>query len=101
MSTENTAAVPAKAIAQYKAAQAAIKQWEEAKAKARADIEKAMGDAEIGTIRGKAVASWPHIKSNRLDQTALKREQPEIHALYVKTAESRRFTLIEDESQED
>jgi predicted phage-related endonuclease len=36
---------------------------------------------------------WTFVKSNRLDQTAIKNELPDIYARYCKKSESRRFCV--------
>lgn len=63
--------------------------------RSRAAIEEALGDNEIGTIDGHTAVRWKYIKSNRLNQRALKAEQPDIVAQYTEASESRRFEVIE------
>lgn len=100
-SEPGTAAVPAKAVERYRAAKAAIKQWEDVAAKARAEIEKALGENETGTVRGVPVVSWKHVKSTRLDQGLLKKLHPEVHAECMVVSESRRFVPIDPEETDD
>lgn len=57
---DNERPVPQKAVETLRAANAAIVQWERIAKKARADIEKALGDAETGTVRGEPVVTWTY-----------------------------------------
>ena len=93
--------VPLKAIERYRAAQAAIKKWEEVKAAARAEIEKALGEAETGTVYGIPVVTYKHVKSNRLNQELLKTLHPDVHAECMEISESRRFVLVEHQESEE
>jgi predicted phage-related endonuclease len=81
-------------------AQAKAKEWKEIADEITAEIKDAMGGedgtAEVAVVDGRPVARWTRVKSNRLNQAALKKERPEIHALYVEASESRRFTLVEE-----
>lgn len=58
MAEKKTAPVPLKAVEELKAANAAITQWERVAKRARAAIEKALGDAEVGTVRGEPVVTF-------------------------------------------
>ena len=51
-----------------------------------------MGDYDKATCLGHSI-SWKSISSERLDTKALKENEPEIYAKYVKVSVSRRFTL--------
>lgn len=58
MTTEK--AVPLKAVDTLRQAQEAIRQWERVAIKARKEIEKALGDNEVGTVRGEPVVTWTY-----------------------------------------
>jgi hypothetical protein len=72
-------------------------QWEEVEKKARAALEKEIGEAPIATIHGIPVISWKVTeKRNVFDATAHKAEQPECHAAYtVKKDGTRPFNEVE------
>lgn len=61
---------------------------------ARAAIEEALGDNEIGTVDGSTAVRWTHQKVNRLNQKALKAEHPEIVAEYTEASTQRRFEIL-------
>lgn len=42
---------------------------------------------------GRYVVRWTNVVSNRLDSTALKKEMVDIYNRYVRTTESRRFSI--------
>lgn len=63
---------------------------------ARAEIEKALGDNETGIADGQPVVTWKRHTRTALDQRALRREHPDIHAHYCRTDEVRRFCLLEE-----
>lgn len=83
-------------VAAYKAVCSQIKALEATKAELRADIEIALGDNETGVIDGTAVVRNTFVKTNRLNQRALKATLPEVWANFVEPSESRRFTIVED-----
>ena len=72
--------------------QAELKEIEE---RSRSIIEEAMRDNEIGTIEGQTAVRWKHIKTNRLNQKALKADRPDLVAQYTEASETRRFEIIE------
>lgn len=39
------------------------------------------------------VVRWPHVVTNRLDTTRIKKELPDIYSKYIKTTCSRRFSI--------
>lgn len=55
-------------------------------------IKEIMGDYDKAICLGHSI-SWKPVSSERLDTKALKEQEPEIYAKYVKTSISRRFTL--------
>ena len=64
----------------------------------RAKIEEALGESEIGTIRGMPVVSWKWVKSNRLDQTLAKEmlTAEQLAACMTETT-MRRFVVVSNE----
>jgi predicted phage-related endonuclease len=71
---------------------AEIKELEE---NARATVESALGDAELGTVDGVPAIKWGSYKRTALDQKALKQARPEIVAEFQKTTEVRRFEILD------
>lgn len=55
-------------------------------------IKEIMGDYDKATCLGHSI-SWKPVSTERLDTKALKEQEPELYAKYVKTTISRRFTL--------
>ena len=64
----------------------------------RAKIEEALGESEIGTIRGMPVVSWKWVKSNRLDQTLAKEmlTAEQLAACMTETT-MRRFVVVSND----
>lgn len=91
----NTAPVPIKAVERYRAAKAAIKQWEEVAAKARGEIEAALGENETGTYKGKPVVLYKHGKRTALDQKLLAELYPDVKAECMATTATRTMTLVD------
>lgn len=91
----NTALVPQRAYDTLQAAEAAIRQWEAVKAAARAEIEDALGDNELGVdAEGNELVSWKFTKANRLNQGKLKAAHPDLVAEFTELTESRRFVPV-------
>lgn len=67
----------------------------------KAAIQDAMGEAEIGTVHGRAVVTWTQHVRHAFDQTAFKNTQPDVYATYLKATPYRRFTLIENEDDDE
>lgn len=74
---------------------AEIKELEE---NARATVESALGDAELGLVDGVPAIKWKSSKRTALDQKALKEHCPDIVAEFMKTTEVRRFEIIDSEA---
>ncbi len=81
----------------YKAGLKEKARIEEGLAIARARIEEALGDNEVGRIGGQPVVKWTHVTTSRFDQgkakTLLDAEQ--LASCMTETA-SRRFTLVSE-----
>jgi hypothetical protein len=98
---DNAKAVPQKAVDTYRKAQEAIEQWTKIRTKARAEIEKALGDAETGTVRGTPVVNWRRGKRTALNQKLLGELYPDVKAECMDTTETRTFTLVEKADHDD
>ncbi|MCV7175711.1 hypothetical protein [Mycolicibacterium sphagni] len=70
----------------------------ELKEQARAAVEAAMGEEEVGTVNGRTVITFKHSKTTRFDQAGFKEAEPEMHALYMKSSATRTFGIKEDVS---
>lgn len=80
----------------YRKTQSEIKSLEEKLEQAKAKIQEAMGDSEIGLLDGRVAVRWTKVKSFRLDvQKAKEVLDPKIYAFLSRESESRRFTLAE------
>jgi hypothetical protein len=81
----------------YKAGLKEKARIEEGLAIARAKIEEALGDNEVGLIDGQPTVKWTHVTTTRFDQgkakTLLGAEQ--LASCMTETA-SRRFTLVSE-----
>ena len=83
-----------KALDRLTAARRQISYYKDVESEARAVIEAELGDAhDAGTVNGVDAVIWKTIKSNRFDSSALKKDFPDLHALFTKTTESRRFEV--------
>lgn len=92
---EEQIVMPEKAIEYVDAYIEACAEEDNAKAKkqeASNHIKEIMGDYDKATCLGHSI-SWKPVSSERLDTKALKEQEPEIYAKYVKTTVVRRFTL--------
>lgn len=74
-----------------KAQQAKMKEIEKY---ARAEVETAMGGADVGLLDGEPAVHWTHYKESRLDGAALKEDHPELVEQYRSINEKRRFEVI-------
>jgi len=63
-------------------------------AKARDEIQNAMGDNEIGTIEGREVVRWCRTTRRAVDVTYLKQAYPDIASACTRTTEIRAFRLV-------
>lgn len=66
------------------------------KENARAAIEDALGDSDVGTIDGEPVVTWKFHKRVALDQKVLKSSFPDVFDECVRTTEVRRFEICDD-----
>lgn len=82
-------------VALYKTAKVEIKRWEEIATAARSAIVDALGEHEIGTLRGQVVMSYKSIKSTRLDQTLVRGQFPDVFRACQTESTSRRLDIVE------
>ena len=64
---------------------------------AKAAIQAALGDHEIGLIDGQPAVTWKYVRRNAIDQKALKQRYPEIAAEVMAVSESRRFEVARND----
>ena len=85
-------------VEQYRQAKIEIAKLSEHADIARANIEAALGDSQIGTVNGAPVVRWKAVESSRLDVRKAREILPEqvLDLLLVKSS-SRRFTLVDPE----
>jgi predicted phage-related endonuclease len=74
-----------------KAKMAALKELEK---QARAAVEAAMGEHEVGVLDGEPAVQWPHFKEQRFDQSAFGDEYPDLLEQYKTAREKRRFEVL-------
>ena len=80
---------------QYRNAQLRVAEWQEVMASARSYIENALGENETGTIDGEPVVRWSKVTSNRVNQSILKADYPDVYRACISPQTARRFTLVE------
>jgi predicted phage-related endonuclease len=85
-------------LEQYKSALAKIKELQEVAEIARAHIEQALGDGEVGMFLNRPVVRWTRVESKRFDTKRAREILPEqvISALEVVSV-ARRFTLVSED----
>ena len=69
-----------------------MEQMEREKKKIEQELKLYLGEAELAENERYRV-SWKSVSSNRVDETRLKEEQPEIYAQYQKVIQSRRLMV--------
>lgn len=97
----DAAEVPSSAVGKLATARAQIKQWKEIEDAARAEILDALNGKSKGTENGKTVVVVKEVKSNRIDTTALREDNPEIAALYTKPSVSTRVEIVKEVDDDD
>ena len=85
-------------LEQYKSALFKIKELQEVAEIARAHIEQALGDGEVGMFLNRPVVRWTRVESKRFDTKRAREILPEqvISALEVVSV-ARRFTLVSED----
>ena len=71
------------------------KEIADVEAKARAEVEAALGDNEAGTLDGNLAVTWRSQKRRTLNQKALKEAHPILVEEFTAPTEVRRFEVID------
>lgn len=71
-----------------------ISHFEDVRDAARAEIEEAMGSAEVGKVDGIPRITWKYGKSRRLNQRMLKDLFPEVHSACITETPTRTFNTV-------
>lgn len=76
----------------YSLATAEIEKWKTIQAQARAAIEAALGEAEVGTVDGVKAVTWAWSERTSVDTKRLQADLPaEVLAPYMRTTAVRTF----------
>lgn len=87
-------------VARYRDTLAEIKELQEQADVARAHIEQAMGECQIGFHHNRPLVRWTTVTTTRLDTSKVKAAlSPELIEQFSNTSTSRRFTLLDEDSQ--
>jgi hypothetical protein len=79
----------------YSLATAEIEKWKGIQAQARAAIETALGDAEVGTVDGVKAVTWTRSERTTLDSKKLQADLPaDVLAPYLRTTVVRTFKPV-------
>lgn len=79
----------------YSLAAAEIEKWKTIQAQARAAIEAALGDAEVGTVDGVKAVTWTSSERTSLDTKKLQADLPaDVLAPYLRTTVVRTFKPV-------
>lgn len=72
-----------------------IEEWKEVQAEARAAIEAALGEAEVGTVAGRKAVTWSRAERTSLDTKRLQADLPAtVLAPYLRTTVVRTFRPV-------
>jgi len=87
-------------VQRYRDTMAEIKALQEQADIARTRIESAMGDCQIGFYHNRPMVRWTTVTTTRLDTTKVKAAlSPELIEQFSNTTVSRRFTLLDEDSE--
>ena len=82
-------------LEQYKSALGKIKEWQEVAEIARAHIESALGDSQVGMFANRPVVRWSVVESKRFDTKRAREILPtQVIDLLEVVSTTRRFTVI-------
>lgn len=82
-------------LSAYSLAAAEIEKWKGIQAAARARIEDALGDAEVGTVDGVKAVTWTHSERISLDTKRLQADLPaDVLAPYTRITAVRTFKPV-------
>ena len=86
-------------VERYRETLAEIKVLQEQADIARAHIEQAMGDCQIGFHHNRPLVRWTTVTTTRLDTTKVKAAlSEELIEQFSNTTTSRRFTLLDEDN---
>jgi predicted phage-related endonuclease len=86
-------------LEQYKSALAKIKEWQEVADIARAHIEGALGDSQLGMFGNRPVVRWSVVESKRFDTKRAREILPaQVIDLLEVVSTTRRFTVINEDN---
>jgi predicted phage-related endonuclease len=74
-----------------KTQKAKLKELEDA---ARAAVEDAMGQHDVGVLDGEPAVHWTHFKESRFDSSAFRDDNPELYETYKTARDKRRFEIV-------
>jgi len=87
-------------VQRYRETMAEIKALQEQADIARTRIESAMGDCQIGFYHNRPLVRWTTVTTTRLDTTKVKAAlSAELIEQFSNTTVSRRFTLLDEDSE--
>lgn len=82
-------------LEQYKSALCKIKEWQEVADIARAHLESALGDCQLGLFGNRPVLRWSVVESRRFDTKRAREILPsQVIDMLEVVSTSRRFTVI-------
>ena len=86
-------------LEQYKSALGKIKEWQEVAEIARAHIESALGDCQVGMFANRPVVRWSVVESKRFDTKRAREILPtQVIDLLEVVSTTRRFTVINEDN---
>ena len=86
-------------LEQYKSALSKIKEWQEVADIARAHIEGALGDSQVGMFANRPVVRWSVVESKRFDTKRAREILPaQVIDLLEVVSTTRRFTVITEDN---
>jgi hypothetical protein len=87
-------------LKQYQDALSKVKEWQEVADIARSHLESALGDSETAIYQGREVIKWTSVESRRFDvKRAREILPPQVVEMLETVAQSRRFSLVDNESR--
>jgi hypothetical protein len=90
----SAAQVPADAVSKLRVAREQGKAWAEAEKAAKAEILEALGDKTVGKVGDATAVIVKTVKQSRIDVTALRKDEPEIAALFTVATPVTRVELV-------
>lgn len=82
-------------IEQLKELEALVREAEKEVEALKDEIKAEMNKRNTEELEaGRYIVRWTSVSSNRFDSTAFKKEMEDVYNRYVKTTESRRFSIV-------